>query len=474
MFGLCVNLVIRKKVVKYHFGRKKIKIMNKFRSAEKLSSVDITSERKFDLSQIQLKQLRKLREYYTEFYSGQQVRAYINDVLLDLVAIGWNATQNKMPVYGFASQLFDAVAEGTFIVNGEFTLAFKDIATMHFINQHIRGQEYDAEIYAANIKKLRTLPSASVLYEMGPGSVGLTPIVGKIQELTIDEEGNVVPDGTKGKIYVSKNRIEDLFGGPDNFDDLCDALEDSIWGIGDYYKNKYRRADEIDKERKYDSYGIGYDTAGKGFNLLITYGNPNNSESEHSLKVLNDVHILGSAQSIDPNAGFIIETFSFFARNMDQPMSNYKGFDKPNIPTDKIGRAPDVSRFPISLTLFDHCNKEFFEETAPNVLGVNITFIILAIKDKIRKLKTKDKNSRSYFVKSEILIPSDWVTDNPRNEIRIIEKGPVVRKNLLNYFAGKIHEIIKNAAGVSDAAFSFVTNASSSLKDEFIINIAIE
>lgn len=438
---------------------------NIYKSGETKSSIDITSERRFDLDQIRLKQLRKLREYYTEFYSGQQVRAYINDVLLDLVAVAWNATQNKMPIYGFASQLYDAVAEGTFIINGEFTLAFKDVATMHFINKHIRGQEYDAETYAANIKKLRTLPSASVIHEMGPGSIGLTPVVAQIQELTVDEEGNVVPDGTKGKIYVSKNRIEDLFGGPDNFDDLCDAMEDSIWGIGDYYKNKYKRPDEIDKERKHDSYGIGYDVAGKGFNLLITYGNPSNSESEHAVKVLNEVHILGCAQSIDPNAGFIIETFSFFAKNMDQPMSNYKGFDKPNIPTNRIGRSPEVLRFPVSLTLFDHCNKVFFEE---------ISFVTLAVKDKIRKLKSEDKSSKSYFVKSEILIPGDWTTDNSENETRIIEKGPVVRKNLLNYFAGKIHEIIKNASGVPDTAFSFVTNVSSSLKDEFIINIIIE
>jgi len=439
--------------------------MNKFRSGEKLSSIDITSERKFDLDQIRLKQLRKLREYYTEFYSGQQVKVYINDVLLDLVAIAWNATQNKMPVYGFASQLFDAVAEGTFIVNGEFTLAFKDVATMHFINRHIKGQEYDAETYAANIKKLRALPSASVIHEMGPGSVGLTPVVAQVQELTIDEEGNVVPDGTKGKIYVSKNRVEDLFGGPDNFDDLCDAMEDSIWGIGDYYKNQYKRPDEIDKEQRFDSYGIGYDVAGKGFNLLVTYGNPNNSESEHTLKTLNDVHILGSAQSIDPNAGFIIETYSFFARNMDQPMSNYKGFDKPNIPTDRIGRSPTVLNFTVPLTAFDHCNREFFEEP---------TSMILSIKDKIWDLRREDKNSKTYFIRSEILIPSDWTVDNPENETRIIEKGPVTRKNLLNYFASKIHEVIKDAARATETTFSFVTNISSSLKTEFIINVSIE
>lgn len=438
---------------------------NIYKSGETKSSVDITAERKFELSQIQLKQLRKLREYYTEFYSGQQVRGYINDVLLDLVAIGWNATQNKMPVYGFASQLFDAVAEGTFIINGEFTLAFKDIATMHFIDRHIRGQEYDAETHAANIKKLRALPSASVMYEMGPGSVGLTPLVAQIQELTIDEQGNIVPDGTKGKIFVSKNRIEDLFGGPDNFDDLCDALEDSIWGIGDYYKNKYKRPDEMDKVRKHDSYGIGYDVAGKGFNLLITFGNPNNPESEHSLKVLNDVHILGSAQSIDPNAGFIIETFSFFARNMDQPMSNYKGFDKPNIPTEKIGRSASVLNFTISLATFDHCNKNFFEEP---------TDMVLAIKDKIRNLKNEDKNSQTYFIKSEILIPSDWTIDSAENETRIIEKGPIARKNLLNYFAGKVHEIVKSAAGATNTTFSFVTNESSSLKEKFIVNIIVE
>jgi len=438
---------------------------NIYKSGETKSSVDITSERKFELSQIQLRQLRKMREYYTEFYSGQQVQVYINDVLLDLVAIGWNATQNKMPVYGFASQIYDAVAEGTFLINGEFTLAFKDVAMMHFISRHIKGQEYDAETHAANIKKLRALPSASVIYEMGPGSIGLTPVVARTQELTVDEEGNVVSDGTKGKIYVSKNRIEDLFGGSDNFDDLCDALEDSIWGIGDYYKNKYKRADETDKEQKHDSYGISHDVAGKGFNLLITYGNPNNSESEHTMKVLNDVHILSSAQSIDPNAGFIIETFSFFARNMDQPASNYKGFDKPNIPTDRIGRNATVLSFTIPLTTFDHCNRKFFEEP---------TSMVLSIKDKIRTLTNEDKNALTYYVKSEILIPSDWITDSVENETRIIEKGPIVRKNLLNYFASKIHEIIKSAAGATDTTFSFVTNTSSSLKENFVINFMVE
>lgn len=77
---------------------------------------------------------RQRAEEDAQFYSypqnyvcGAQIGVFMGDRWIDnLVSIEYTKTVNKTPVYGYASEKFDAVSKGTVIVNGTFSLVYSD------------------------------------------------------------------------------------------------------------------------------------------------------------------------------------------------------------------------------------------------------------------------------------------------------------------------------------------------------------
>ena len=75
-------------------------------------------------------------EFYNELYgsrtysydavSGAQIQVSLNNRILvdDCTAVQFTLTQAKKPIYGYASQLFDAVAPGVVIVHGRLWMNF--------------------------------------------------------------------------------------------------------------------------------------------------------------------------------------------------------------------------------------------------------------------------------------------------------------------------------------------------------------
>jgi hypothetical protein len=231
-------------------------------------------------------------------------------------------------------------------------------------------------------------------------------------------------------------------------------MENAIWGVADYFKNQYKRPDELDTETMSDSYGISFDRIGKGFNLLLQYGSQVNPESEHTVKTLNDVHILSSSQSIDPNSGFIIETYSFVARNMDEPLTGYKGFF-PSVKTGKTGRDPKFIRYEIPLTDLNYEDVSF--TNPPRDLANKV-------KDIMDEISAEDMQMSTYSVTSEIFMPREW---------NIPVGNAVSRRNLIRKFAGKIQVIIRDALS-ERASFHPVESFSDSSTSAFVIMIKIE
>src|SRR5678809_314400 len=65
--------------------------------------------------------------YDLDYFSSQQAALYIGDVFVDeVIALSYSVQQSKTPIYGYASQLFDAVSHGTVIVQGQFSVNFKE------------------------------------------------------------------------------------------------------------------------------------------------------------------------------------------------------------------------------------------------------------------------------------------------------------------------------------------------------------
>lgn len=69
----------------------------------------------------------RFSNYYDYFFSGEDIKVYIDGLFdakdeLDIGSFAFLIKQQKMPVFGFWSYNFDAVANGTRIITGEFSL----------------------------------------------------------------------------------------------------------------------------------------------------------------------------------------------------------------------------------------------------------------------------------------------------------------------------------------------------------------
>ena len=376
---------------------------------------------------IVLKQLKRMRGYFSEYFAGTQVHIYINDVKIDAVAIGWNASQTKTPVYGYASEQYDGVMRGNFIVNGELSIAFKEAAYLHLINEHIKQRTINEETYAQNLRKLSALPVDKKLFLLGALQPAVSPIIGA----TMNEDGTA-------QVVLSDNAIEEILGGHLSFDALADALEDSIWGLHSFKPTRnLTRPDQMDLTDLVDRNGVPYKTIGPGFQILITYGNIENPEAESTVKALNDVHIIDSSQSVEPSSGFTIETYRFFARGLDEPIGGLRGFSY------KAGdHRPDPDTFaPIlrsyRIDLRTGVNPATYSFTADIIPDIGV-FTKKSLSEKSISSDSGHAAQSDYIpspvAKVLISIPHDWTESDPAYD-NITEKNPAARMAILQKLA---------------------------------------
>lgn len=236
------------------------------------------------------------RRYNTnkfDFYSGSQITIWFGNICLDDVrSIGWERRQNKMPIYGYASQQFDGVAKGVVTIEGEFIVNFRQAGYISMLMDVIKS-----------------------LYTTGP-----TENWDAIRSVI----GQHLKNGTFGPSTAQE--IRDLGNDP-NFTSLAASYENIIWDGGvpgdvmneDYSQNSIWRASDV----------IQQDKIPDGFNILITYGNTTGSSSrsindyiKSTVKSLVNVHLTGESQIINVNGEPTYEVYTFMARGTDEQLGN--------------------------------------------------------------------------------------------------------------------------------------------------------
>lgn len=302
---------------------------------------------------------KNYRTYPYDYFSGTDAKVFFGDVWVDdIVTIQYTVNQNKVPIYGYASQLYDAVARGTVIVQGTLTVAFKEMGYLNLVQRIIENQRRGAK--SALEAKVRELAgkAAKNRLEFIPNLQGTPDRTGEIigldgvefapngtaqiirQEETIEnillrkKGGNVVSSGLSAILYGEVNP-----NGDRDFEDFAEVLEDTIWGDSNGRplgkKLKFRRADEFD----YTYSALGEDTGGviigrddyaDALNILITFGDINDFRAEHTVMSLNDVHFVSQGLILAPTGEPIAETYNFFARDINQSITS-STFNVPKI-----------------------------------------------------------------------------------------------------------------------------------------------
>jgi len=226
-----------------------------------------------------------------DFYSGSQISVWFGNIFIDDInSIQWVRTQNKTPIYGYASQLFDAVANGTVIIQGNFLINFRQQGYIPAVVNYIRGL-YEKVINNSANSKVQN----SKVWATMENLISLH-----------------LQNGTFGP--SSMEEIHAIGNSPD-FSDLAKQYEGIIWGDQSVPSQDDARY-PADVQQATD--------IPDGFNIMISYGVPQSVDSpstvermRSTVKTLVGVHLVGESQVIQVGGDPVQEQYSFIARNTD-------------------------------------------------------------------------------------------------------------------------------------------------------------
>jgi hypothetical protein len=282
--------------------------------------------------------------YKEDYFSGAQCKVYFGDIWVDdVITIQYNTSQGKQPLYGYASQNFDAVAMGTVIGQGTLTIAFKEVGYLNVVKAILDQQALGINKAIDNVTSRITNAQEDAISSNVRTTSGLKGVINpNLTPSLIRKEETVenILDNLKGLNRSPYNRdantnIEgNLFINDKehlDFEDVAEVFEDSIWGDSNgvpfgSIRNKMLRADEFDYfYNKFNALGIksahNDDEYGKVLNLMLTFGDINDFRGEHTLVLLNDVHFTSQGLVSAPNGEPIAETYSFFFRDINKSVS---------------------------------------------------------------------------------------------------------------------------------------------------------
>lgn len=251
--------------------------------------------------------------YDLEYFSGAQMNMYIGDVLIDEVtSLSVSVRQNKLPVWGYASQLFDKVAKGTVLVQGTFTINFKEAGYLYAVMERYKNLAVGPARVGPAVTTESFIDRRKLALKGGARIDGQTAVLRRQNIERIGLAVDAITNGSAGGTQVRKEDEMEYFrqlsgfnneaGALNPAEDVFEAFEDKIWGTADLNQDSEgRRGDS----NRWDD-----------FSIFVTFGDYNrNNNVNHTAKRIDRVHLIDQAQTIMINGEPIAEQYSFIARN---------------------------------------------------------------------------------------------------------------------------------------------------------------
>jgi hypothetical protein len=200
------------------------------------------------------------------YYSGSQIILYLGDILIDeAVFISFDLQQHKLPLYGYASQYFQAVANGVVLVRGQLGINFVD-------NKYLSVLVYDTLVK----QKQQSGQSGASLPTKVSNSLDY---MSKLADL---QAANSMANMTNSAFRTAINKQKTTY-----------------WNNDSPASNAVPRPDQFG-----------------GVDIFLTYGMPGSSTNNSTTKKFESVHFTGETQTIEINGQPVIEAYSFLCRSI--------------------------------------------------------------------------------------------------------------------------------------------------------------
>jgi len=243
--------------------------------------------------------------YNKEYFTGAQTALYIGDILVDeVVRLEFVARQTKRPIYGYASQLWDDVSKGQFVVQGSFTVNFKEAGYLWLVLNHYKEINEGPE--ASKLGGRTDLGNFSP-FQPGDGKQQRESTTKNNIERIVN--GEVGVDDTRRALlgllgYASGSRAS---GTPGLAENIFETFENYIWGA----KKTGSKYGDVRNNRRPDDNDL------QGFDIYVAFGDYVGDDNiNHTVQMLMDVHILSSHKVVDITGDPILESYEFIAREL--------------------------------------------------------------------------------------------------------------------------------------------------------------
>jgi hypothetical protein len=252
-----------------------------------------------------------------DYFSESSTFLYIGDVQIDeIVQLQYRCQQQKTPIYGYASQMYDKMAPGHLLVNGMFAVNFKEQGYLWAVLRRYFDIGANSQIWAkrnyrdpVETRKAKRLTDGKI--KPGQGQKGSRPIVGSngnmVSRATI--ERLVQGDATRKERY---DFYQDLAGystfdvnNPKDkvFEDIMEAFEDEVWKTTD-------NDSLLSQARRID------DNTFDGFDMYLVFGDYATPGANHTVRKIVDVHLLSEGKAIQIDNGPVLESYEFTAKTI--------------------------------------------------------------------------------------------------------------------------------------------------------------
>jgi hypothetical protein len=257
--------------------------------------------------------------YDLDYFSPSQCFIYIGDVWVDeTVGFSFQVQQSKTPIYGYASQLFDAVAPGQVIVQGSFTVNFKESGYLWLVLHRYKRFEKNVDQV---VQKWGKISDTTNIAKKKQGS-------GKILLGGTNNPFTRIRNNNGNQDFISRAGIERLVSGeatkdertafynslagyatsnnPNNrdaaFENIVEVFEDQVWqdNVNDL-DSKARRVD---------------DNSFDDFDIFMVYGDYTKPGANHTVRRIRNVSLIGQSQQIMLGPDNIVENYNFIAKNI--------------------------------------------------------------------------------------------------------------------------------------------------------------
>ena len=225
---------------------------------------------------------RAAARYTPQYYSGAQAQIYFGDILIDeIVQFQYTTATNKMPIYGYASELFDTVASGNLLVQGSFVINFVEAGYLAIIAAAIADRSFGRKAIGRRSYEKRNAATGEVLSE------------------TLRETSILTPGSYLGNQAL--NQVRGL--GNKEFRALARELNVNKIGQNNKPLGEAGHTTRFDLMAPFDIYAIFGD-----------YTDPN---ADHTVRKLKNVYLTGQGQTITVSGEPVGEMYNFIARTIE-------------------------------------------------------------------------------------------------------------------------------------------------------------